>query len=66
MERVGVLARGVVERGVPGMLLAGEFTRLDVWLEDAPLMYPLVLAVLTERMEARPELSDLLGAGRRI
>jgi len=38
MFLVGVLALGVVDRGVPGILLEGEVTMLDDWPEDVPLM----------------------------
>ena len=64
-DLVGVLALGVVERGVPGMLFDGDVNMLDAWLEEAPLIYPL-LDRFPETVEALPEVSPLLGAGSRI
>ena len=63
IDLVGVLALGVAERGVPGILFAGDVTMLDAWLDDAPLIYPLVLE---DMREAFLETSPLLGAGSRI
>ena len=63
---VGVLDLGVVERGVPGILLEGEFKILEAWLEDAPLIYPLVQDVEKDIIEPLPGESSLRGAGSRI
>ena len=61
-----MLSLGVVDRGVPGILEVGEVTRDEAQLEDAPLMYPLVLEVPTDSVDALPPLSDLTGAGSNI
>ena len=66
IDLIGVLALGVVDRGVPGLLLAGEVIMLDAWLDDAPLIYPLVLEVQTDMIEVLPEVSPLQGAGSSI
>ena len=63
MFMVGVLALGVVDLGVPGMLFEGEVTMLEACPDEAPLRYPLVLEVAQDMVEALPDKSLFPVAG---